>query len=97
MSEGQSIQAMVWYKKEHWDQLRKIFTDAHLVPAIYEDWLARAEEMVVKLQSQGHQVVKVHIDPETFPEWCKKKNREPNSEARADLALEVVNAQNFSL
>lgn len=97
MAQGPMIQAMVWYKKEDWDQLMTIFSDTHLIPATYGDWLERAEAMVTKVEGQGDQVVKVYIDPETFPEWCTKHKREANAEARADLALEVVNAQNFSL
>ena len=97
MAEGPMIQAMVWYKKEDWDTLMTIFSDTHMLPRTYEDWLQRAEEMVEKVQAQGDQVVKVYIDPETFPEWCKKKNRKPDAEARADLAIEVVNMQNFNL
>ena len=97
MSQGPMIQAMVWYKKEDWDTLMKIFTDSHLIPQPYEAWLEKAEEMAAKVQAQGDKVVKVYIDPETFPEWCKSKGRETNAEARADLAIEVVNAQNFTL
>lgn len=97
MADSPMIQAMVWYKKEDWGTLMTIFTDTHMLPRTYEDWLQKAEEMSLKVQSQGHKVVKVYIDPETFPQWCESKNREPNAEARADLAIEVVNMQNFTL
>lgn len=92
-----SVQAMVWYKKEHWDTLIKMFTDAHLLPKTYEDWLARAEEMQAKVQAAGDAVIKVYIDPETFPEWCQKKGLQMDAEARSQLAIEVAQAQSFSL
>ncbi len=98
MSQAEAaLQAMVWYKKEDWDTLMTIFTDTHLIPPSYEAWLKLAEQHLISLQNQGVKVVKVYIDPETFPAWCKEKGREPNAEARTDLALEVVNAQAFSL
>lgn len=68
-----SVQAMVWYKKEHWDQLKALFADGDQLPRTYDDWLKRAEEMKATVQAQGDAVIKVYIDPETFPEWCEKK------------------------
>ncbi len=90
-----SIQAMVWYKEEHWDTLTKIFTDSHLLPKSYADWLARAEEMVKKVEGSGDVIMKVFIDPDTFPAWCKEKGREMDSDARAELAIEVATQQSF--
>lgn len=97
MTQEAMIQAMVWYKKEDWDQLMTIFSDAHLIPQPYEQWLELAEKAKANVEAQGDQVVKVYIDPETFPQWCEKKGVEPNAEARTSLAIEVVNMQNFNL
>ncbi len=92
-----SLQAMVWYKEEHWDTLMKLFSDSHLLPKNYADWLIRAEEMVKKVEAGGDVVLKVFIDPETFPAWCKEKGKEMDSNARADLAIEVATQQNFNI
>lgn len=92
-----SVQAMVWYKKEDWDRLQEIFVDSHLLPKSYDDWLNRAEEMKEKVQNQGDAVIKVFIDPETFPEWCEKKGLQMDAEARSTLAIEVAQAQSFTL
>ncbi len=96
-AEQPSIQAMVWYKKEHWESLKALFDDADMLPKTYEDWLSRAEEMQAKVQAAGDMVIKVYIDPETFPEWCEKKGVKMNAEARSQLAIEVAQAQAFSL
>ena len=90
-----TIQAMVWYKEEHWDTLIKLFTDSHLLPKSYSDWLLRAEEMVKKVEASGDLVMKVFIDPETFPAWCKEKGKEMDMHARTELAIEVATQQNF--
>ena len=92
-----SVQAMVWYKKEDWQQLKEMFVDGDMLPKSYEDWEKRAEEMKNKAQAEGDAVIKVYIDPQTFPEWCRKKGVEMNGEARSQLAIEVAQAQSFSL
>ncbi|MCK5071692.1 MAG: hypothetical protein KAR01_14155 [Desulfocapsa sp.] len=94
-NQGPAIQAMVWYKEDDWDPLMELFTDTHLLPKSYADWLPRAEEMVKKVEGSGDLVMKVYIDPETFPAWCKEKGREMNSDARAELAIEVATQQSF--
>lgn len=92
-----SVQAMVWYKKEHWDTLREMFADGDMLPKSYQDWEQRAEKMKADAQQAGDAVIKVYIDPETFPQWCKEKGLEMNSEARSQLAIEVAQEQSFSL
>lgn len=91
------IQAMVWYRQEDWETLRTLFTDTHLLPKTYDDWLNRAEEMKTRVQAGGDIVLKVFIDPETFPAWCKQKGLAMDAEARSQLAIEVAQAQSFSL
>ena len=90
------IQAMVWYKEEDWDTLMELFPDSHLLPPSYEDWIGRAEEMKTKVEASGDVVIKVFIDPETFPAWCKEQGKEMNSESRAELAIRVAQQQSFS-
>lgn len=91
------IRAMVWYKKEHYQKLLSIFDDAELLPVSFEDWLTRAEEKKAEVEASGDQVIKVFIDPETFPEWCTRKNLSKDANARSQLALEVAQAQSFTL
>jgi hypothetical protein len=97
MSHQPILQAMVWYKEEHYQQLLGLFDDALLLPPSYDRWLARAEEKKAEVEAAGDQVIKVFIDPETFPEWCAKKNLPKDANSRAELALEVAQAHSFSL
>ena len=91
------IQAMVWYKEEHYRELLALFDDAELLPLTYQDWLTRAEEKKAEIEAEGDQVIKVFIDPETFPKWCEEKNLPKDADARSQLAIEVAQAQSFSL
>jgi len=89
------IQALVWYKEEEWDELMDMFPDRHVMPATYNDWLVRAEELLKKIQAGEDIAVKVFIDPVTFPEWCKKKGRALDAAARTEMAIEVATKQSF--
>jgi hypothetical protein len=91
------IQAMVWYKEEYYEQLLALFDDAELLPPTYQHWLTRAEEKKAEIEAGGDQVIKVFIDPETFPEWCSQKNLPMDANSRSTLAIEVAKAQSFML
>ena len=91
------IQAMVWYKEEHYEELLGIFDDAELLPLTYQDWLVRAEEKKTEIEAEGDLVIKVFIDPETFPKWCEERNIPKDAEARSQLAIEAAQAQSFRL
>lgn len=91
------LQAMVWYREEHYAQLLSIFDDAELLPALYSDWLVRAEEKKAEVEAAGDQVIKVFIDPETFPQWCTEKNLKMDANSRSQLAIEVAQAQTFTV
>jgi hypothetical protein len=91
------LKAMVWYKEEHYQPLLALFDDADLLPPTYQDWLVRAEEKKTEVEAAGDQVLKVFIDPDTFSEWCEKKNLPRDANSRTELALEVAQARSFSL
>lgn len=91
------LQALVWYKEEHYAELLTLFDDAELLPLTYQHWLARAEEKKAEVEAGGDQVIKVFIDPVTFPEWCEKRNLAKDANARSQLAIEVAQANSFSL
>ena len=90
-----TLQAMVWYREEDWEALLKIFSDSHLLPQSYSEWLEKAEEMAKKVEESGDIVMKVFIDPQTFPLWCQSKGREPDKHARTELAIEVATQRSF--
>lgn len=91
------LQAMVWYKEEHYLELLALFDDAELLPPTYQHWLARAEEKKTEVEAGGDQVIKVFIDPETFPEWCNSRNLPKDANSRSQLAIEVAQARSFAL
>ena len=91
------LRAMVWYKEEDYELLLTLFDDTELLPRTFSDWSKRAEEKKQEVEAAGDQVIKVFIDPETFPEWCATKNLPKDANSRSQLALEVAQANSFSL
>ncbi len=92
-----ALQALVWYKEEDWETLLEMFTDSDKLPQDYQQWLRLAEAKKAEIEALGCKVLKVYIDPVNFKGWCDSKGFEMNSEARAQLAIEVAQAQSFSL
>lgn len=81
---------VAWYREEDYEKLKSIFTDSHLLPGRYDQWLDQAENLVKHEVAQGRIVEKVYIDPATFPDWCKSRQMNINSEARIQFANEFV-------
>jgi len=97
MARQPMLQAMVWYKEDDYPNLLTIFDDADQLPPTFEEWLARAEGKKAEVEASGDQVIKVFIDPETFPQWCQEKNLPKDADARSQLAIEVAKMQAFHL
>lgn len=93
--EGQYLQALVWYRKEHWQELRDLFTDTNRLPTTFEQWEKMAEENLAKIKAEGDIPVKVFVEPDKFMQWCTMKKMQPDAEARTTFAIEVVTIQRF--
>jgi hypothetical protein len=91
----QELQVMVWYRKEDWDSLRELFSDAHLLPENYDRWQQMAESKVREVEQSGDLVAKVTIDTNHFPAWCREKGCAMDSEARTSFAIETIQKQQF--
>ncbi len=91
------LRAMVWYKEEDYESLLGLFDDTELLPKTYADWEKRAEDKKQEVDAAGDQVLKVFIDPETFPGWCASKNLPMDANSRSQLAIEVAQANSFGM
>lgn len=91
------LRAMVWYKEEDYETLLALFDDAELLPPTHAEWLVRADEKKSEVEEAGDQVIKVFIDPETFPRWCESRKLPKDANSRSQLALEVAQVNSFSV
>lgn len=59
-----------WVKEEDYPALLNILADSNRMPRTWKEWLKIAEETERGLKAYGHVVMRVYINPNTFPGWC---------------------------
>jgi hypothetical protein len=79
-----------WIKEEDYAALLSIFPDANKMPPSWKDWLKVAEEMKRGLEAYGHVVMRVYIDPNTFPDWCAANGWDLGAEGRKQFIAAAV-------
>ena len=71
-----------WIDEADYPKLLKIFDDADTLPPAWAAWRKMAEEMEKGLKAYGHPVMRVRIDPATFPIWCAAHGTTPDRQGR---------------
>jgi hypothetical protein len=71
-----------WIKEEHYPALLRLFDDGDKMPPSWKEWLKMAEEMEQGLKAYGHVVLRVYIEPATFPDWCAAHGTSPGGAGR---------------
>jgi hypothetical protein len=79
-----------WIKEEDYPALLEIFGDGHKLPPTWTEWVKMAEEMERGLKAYGHPVLRVHIDPRSFPDWCAANGTSPGAEGRKKFVAAAV-------
>ncbi len=79
-----------WISEDDYPALLEIFADGPKLPRSWKDWLKMAEEMERGLKAYGHPVMRVRIDPGTFPDWCAAHGTSPGSEGRRRFVAAAV-------
>jgi hypothetical protein len=59
-----------WIEEADYPAALAIFEDRDSLPHAWAQWCKMAEEMEKGLKAYGHPVIRVRIDPVTFPIWC---------------------------
>jgi hypothetical protein len=79
-----------WINEGDYPALLEIFPDGNKMPPTWQEWLKMAEEMERGLKAYGHVVMRVRIDPTTFPAWCAAHGTNPGREGRKMFVAEAV-------
>ena len=79
-----------WIKEEDYPALLQLFDDGYKMPPSWKEWLKMAEEMEHGLKAYGHVVLRVFIDPATFPDWCAAHGTSPGSAGRRKFVAAAV-------
>ena len=59
-----------WIDEADYPAMLRISDDGNTMPPAWAEWRRTAEEMENGLKAYGHPVMRVRIDPATFPDWC---------------------------
>ena len=83
-SDDKSLPAVgaYWIDEVDYPAALKIFDDGNLMPRTWIEWRKMAEEMEKGLKAYGHRVMRVRIDPATFPAWCAAHGTAPGRQGR---------------
>jgi hypothetical protein len=84
-----------WFHRKNYEKLLNIFTDCHLMPKTYDEWLKFAEEGIDRLSCDGFTIEIVYIDPKTFPSWCRVNRLDLDGKARIAFADDYVARKYF--
>jgi len=84
------VVGIAWFRKEDYPAILKISEDADKFARTWDEWIKRAEKAEKRLQNEGHMVERVYIDPDTFPDWCRKEGLSIGTNARNKFAASTV-------
>jgi len=79
-----------WCREEDYSAFRAIFKDADDLPESWKDFIKPRERAEKDFQDKGQLVVRVYINPQTFPQWCARKGYRINAKARDLFAAEIA-------
>lgn len=80
-------------RQHEYDAFRSIFVDAHSLPATWQEFMELMDESEQIHEDQGHRVIRVEINPRTFPDWCAQNSRRIDARARYDYARIIAQSQ----
>ena len=82
-----------WYKRKDWHALKAIFADADALHDSYDQWRSDARDLERGLREQGHVIERVHLEPESFLQWCTLRGLRTDAKARSGFASEMARAR----
>ena len=79
-----------WIEEADYAAVLKIFDDHDSLPPTWSEWRKMAVEMEAGLKAYGHPVMRVRIDPMTFPIWCKAHGTSTGRQGRKAFVAAAV-------
>jgi hypothetical protein len=84
------VVGVYWINEGDYPALLRIFDDGKKMPRTWKEWLRIAEEMEQGLKAYGHVVMRVHIDPSKFSDWCANHGTNRGAEGRKKIIAAAV-------
>jgi hypothetical protein len=81
---------IAWIGEEDYAACLAIFEDGDKFEGGWKEWIKRAEKLEAEMKAQGYIVERVYIDPDTFPDWCRRNGVGTGREGRLKFGAESV-------
>lgn len=81
---------MVWYALEHFDEIKAMMEDGHNLHRTYTAWRLAAEQGERQMRRQGNLVVRAHLVPDAFRQYCLRNGLQLNAQGRTHFANSVA-------
>jgi hypothetical protein len=78
-----------WFRREDYAAARAIMQDRDRLSPSYEAWLHRMTEAEADATADGYHVIRVMIDPQTFPLWYRRHHLQIDVTARTLFAAQA--------
>ncbi|MDP3417879.1 hypothetical protein [Falsiroseomonas sp.] len=85
-----SAVGMAWYRAETFAEVRASMADAEKLPATFEKFLYAAMKGEEKLRRAGHAVIRVYLDMDEFPAFCRARGLNVDAKGRMEYAAHVA-------
>ncbi|MDI1342677.1 MAG: hypothetical protein PSV22_01065 [Pseudolabrys sp.] len=79
-----------WIDEADYDAVVAVFEDGAMMPPSWAEWQKMAIEMETGLKAYGHPVMRVHIKPQEFADWCAAHNTTTGRQGRKAYIAEAV-------
>lgn len=79
-----------WIEEADYPALLTLFADGNTLPPNWAAWRKMAIEMESGLKAYGHPVMRVRIDPKTFPAWCTAHDTTTGRQGRKAFVAAAV-------
>lgn len=92
-STAKKIVGIPWYVRRHYDSIRNLTDHDSKLPMEYGVWLNAATTMEMRMIQTGCTVVRIHIDPFQFIDWCDLRKKKLNARARDSYAMWLLSTK----
>ena len=80
------IYGFCWFRRENYEEARAVMADPEVLFDTFDEWLKAAKKIEADVAAQGHKVVRVRFDLQSFLLYCMTHNVAPIEQTRANWA-----------
>ena len=85
---------IVWYKKNEWQKMKEISSDAEIFENSFKEWEQMANKSLLDMKASGIIAKKVFIKADEFIVWCKIHSLPLDASSRSKYITEILSKQN---